>query len=87
VSSKRQQLAQSLTVLHFKRETLPLCTQRGTCLSDGGLYVKLKVYLNLFGDQQSAVSKDQAANLRIEYVIYVYAGYSGLSAASSVDDG
>ena len=32
-------------VLHFKSETLTPRTQRGTCKSDGGMYVKLKVYL------------------------------------------
>jgi hypothetical protein len=32
-------------VLHGKSETLTLRTKRGACKSDGGMYVKLQVYL------------------------------------------
>jgi hypothetical protein len=68
--------------LHFKSETLTLRTQRDTYKSDGSMYVNLKVYL-----PYSVTSKApcQTSNLHTGYVIY--ATSSGLSAASSVNDG
>ena len=50
------------------------------------MYVKLKVYLTLFGEQQSSVSKDQAANLRTGYVVYAPTLVYRPSQASMMDE-